>query len=293
MSSGRNTHWCYRCRRPVRIRGRDTACPSCDGGFVQQLNEMESVITPDSFGLDADDDRDQRIRMMEAFSALMRQPMLPRNREVDVRGRSGLGFDSSPWLIFRGQFPLPMSEGGIEVLLNGGPGIGLRRANISDYFVGPGLDELIEELTQNDSRGPPPASRSAIDGMPTVKITQRHLRGDSHCAVCKERFELGSEAREMPCNHIYHSDCIIPWLVQHNSCPVCRHELPPQGSSSSQARLSSQSSSSGRRTSGANSTNGRDGENRGRRNRFSFLWPFRSTSSNSRRESGLSTHARE
>ncbi|KAM1359712.1 hypothetical protein ACFX11_046678 [Malus domestica] len=117
--------------------------------------------------------------------------------------------------------------------------------------------------------------------MPTVKITNRHLRSDAHCPVCKDKFELGSEARQMPCDHIYHTDCIVPWLVQHNSCPVCRQELPPQGSpgagSGHSTSSRSKSSSFGSNTSARES--GR--ENQGRRNPLSYLWPFRSSSSSS------------
>lgn len=278
MSNAGYTHFCYRCRRMVGLHSRQAVCPYCDGGFIQELDEIEGISPLDYVGLDSDLDRPRRFGIMEAFSALLSQ-MNSRNREIDVRGRSsmvpeqGLELGSGPWLIFRGQMA---DSGGIEVFFNGVPGVGMRRADISDYFMGPGLEELIEQLTRNDRHGPPPAARSSIDAMPIVKITHRHLRGDSHCAVCTERFELGSEARQMPCNHIYHSDCIVPWLEQHNSCPVCRHELPPHGSSAAQ-RSNARSSSSGSR----NSSRENSGEGHGRRNPLSFLWPFRSSNSTS------------
>ncbi|KAI4382390.1 hypothetical protein MLD38_008363 [Melastoma candidum] len=64
--------------------------------------------------------------------------------------------------------------------------------------------------------------------MPRVAIGLDHLHADLHCAVCKEQFELHDEAREMPCKHMYHQECILPWLATRNSCPVCRHELPTE-----------------------------------------------------------------
>ncbi|XP_022149237.1 E3 ubiquitin-protein ligase RDUF2-like isoform X1 [Momordica charantia] len=78
-----------------------------------------------------------------------------------------------------------------------------------------------------ESSDAPPDSRQdcGIEAIPRVKITEYHLGKDSICPICKEEFRIGGEARELPCKHFYHSDCIVPWLRLRNTCPVCRHTL--------------------------------------------------------------------
>lgn len=251
---------------------------------MQELDDLGGNMN-NFLAMDSNDYPHPPFRLFDAIATMIRRRIARMGEGInlhdgtDVLSSGGIG---SPWLLFRGQLS---EDRGIEALINGGSGVEIGSANITDYFMGPGMEDLIEQLTQNAHRGPPPASRSSIDAMPLVKISKRHLRGDSHCAVCKERFELGSEARVMPCKHLYHSECIIPWLTQHNSCPVCRQELPLHTSGDdARLRVSGMESNSYGRLSGSSSdSSDREGRgtNQGRRNPFSFLWPFRSSNSTS------------
>ncbi|KAJ6439847.1 Armadillo-type fold domain containing protein [Purpureocillium lavendulum] len=46
----------------------------------------------------------------------------------------------------------------------------------------------------------------------------------SICAICKEFFQDNDEVRPLPCGHVYHSNCLIPWhLNQNHTCPLCKY----------------------------------------------------------------------
>ncbi|XP_050378438.1 probable E3 ubiquitin-protein ligase RHC1A [Argentina anserina] len=93
-----------------------------------------------------------------------------------------------------------------------------------DHTSNATLQEGTNEV-QDERLGPPPAPCWGIQGLPTVEVTEEGLMKEPNCPVCKEGFVVGEEVREMPCTHVYHSDCIVPWLSLHNTCPVCRYEL--------------------------------------------------------------------
>ncbi|XP_057971385.1 uncharacterized protein LOC131160081 [Malania oleifera] len=101
--------------------------------------------------------------------------------------------------------------------------------NSGDYLDGRGFEELLENLAGADSlrRGSPPASASFVNNMPRMIVKEEHLKHDGlACAICKDHLSVGTEVNQLPCFHIYHPSCILPWLSARNSCPLCRYELP-------------------------------------------------------------------
>ncbi|KAG7397916.1 Kinesin- protein 12 [Phytophthora boehmeriae] len=99
--------------------------------------------------------------------------------------------------------------------------------NAGDYAFG-NMANVINQLMQNDPNrhGAPPASKEVVEKLPKVKITQSEVDNSAECPVCKDSFVVDDEVHRLPCDHSFHPDCILPWLKQHNSCPLCRFELP-------------------------------------------------------------------
>lgn len=46
------------------------------------------------------------------------------------------------------------------------------------------------------------------------------------CAVCIEEYNVGDKLRQLPCQHVFHTECIVPWLTErHTSCPLCKAQV--------------------------------------------------------------------
>ncbi|XP_058186918.1 E3 ubiquitin-protein ligase MPSR1-like [Rhododendron vialii] len=130
------------------------------------------------------------------------------------------------------QSPPPPSDptGGLAVLL---PVIlGFREGLLALNSINPltasaTVIHFAEGPNQPSKDGPLPASKKSIEDMPKVKITEEtDLKSESSCAICLGEYEVGGEAKEMPCKHRYHPGCIEKWLGIHGLCPVCRYEMP-------------------------------------------------------------------
>eukprot|EP00656_Telonema_subtile_P048903 TRINITY_DN5957_c0_g1_i1.p1 TRINITY_DN5957_c0_g1~~TRINITY_DN5957_c0_g1_i1.p1 ORF type:complete len:296 (-),score=30.98 TRINITY_DN5957_c0_g1_i1:192-1079(-) len=71
-----------------------------------------------------------------------------------------------------------------------------------------------------------PADPAAVEALPEAIITQEVLDHHTSCAVCLSEFAAEeSDVLAMPCEHLFHKNCLTPWLERRHTCPVCRTKL--------------------------------------------------------------------
>ncbi|XP_010558297.1 PREDICTED: E3 ubiquitin-protein ligase SGR9, amyloplastic-like [Tarenaya hassleriana] len=69
------------------------------------------------------------------------------------------------------------------------------------------------------------AARAAVVALRAVEVVAGD-GGGVECVICKEEMREGRDVCEMPCRHLFHWKCILPWLSKRNTCPSCRFQLP-------------------------------------------------------------------
>jgi hypothetical protein len=64
-----------------------------------------------------------------------------------------------------------------------------------------------------------------------VEVTYNRPMGQEEpdeCVVCQVEYETLEKIMEIKvCHHRYHKACIVPWVSENNTCPLCREIVVP------------------------------------------------------------------
>uniref|UniRef100_A0A671S5V2 Ring finger protein 215 n=1 Tax=Sinocyclocheilus anshuiensis TaxID=1608454 RepID=A0A671S5V2_9TELE len=71
------------------------------------------------------------------------------------------------------------------------------------------------------------ALKTRIYRQPKVRCdpTQTQPVETDSCAVCLEQYNNNQCLRVLPCLHEFHRDCVDPWLLLQQTCPLCKRSV--------------------------------------------------------------------
>ena len=93
-----------------------------------------------------------------------------------------------------------------------------------------GVDSLLQSLlnaiqgraaAEEEQKRENPTPQELIDALPYI----RNCPSQKACPICQESTTAGEVMLQLPCEHAFHQGCIVPWLKQQCTCPICRAEI--------------------------------------------------------------------
>merc|ERR1712066_653586 len=79
-------------------------------------------------------------------------------------------------------------------------------------------DRLHAAAEENASLQARPAVQQSTISL--IPVEQPRVEPQEPCAICREPMRVVDKCRRLPCLHLFHIDCIDPWLRLKGSCPL-------------------------------------------------------------------------
>ncbi|KAI3676661.1 hypothetical protein L1987_86273 [Smallanthus sonchifolius] len=89
-------------------------------------------------------------------------------------------------------------------------------------------EELLDlgEAIGTESRG---LSLELIGSLPTTRYKSGGFflrkKSGERCVICQMRYKRGDRQINLPCKHVYHTECGSKWLTINKTCPICNMEV--------------------------------------------------------------------
>lgn len=84
-------------------------------------------------------------------------------------------------------------------------------------------ERSVDDLSLTEVSLEDPVSSSTATN--TTSLESTTYVGGLECAICLSNFDANDvvcESNNLRCKHLFHQECIEPWLIRHEHCPVCR-----------------------------------------------------------------------
>ncbi|RLN34469.1 uncharacterized protein C2845_PM03G25090 [Panicum miliaceum] len=220
---GAGRYWCHMCAMAVRpAEGEpEMKCPHCHSGFLEEMETARSAATVDGDeGGDAltevypGTDRPSSIWahaiLRTVNNSVRRRQQVPgvflhdwdehdftrRRRRVtaflrllhELRECQLQRLEAAAGVAIEGDQLTPFGRSLFIGTAGVGGGAGEHGVALVDYFLGTGLDALVQQLTEGDAgrQGTPPAKKEAVEVMPIVEIAGGDGDDAASCPVCLE-----------------------------------------------------------------------------------------------------------
>lgn len=116
----------------------------------------------------------------------------------------------------------------LSIILGSGMG-GINAVHGDAVYSQEHFDQIISQLMEAhpQSNAAPPATEDAIEKLEKKKLDKEMMgeSGKAECTICIDDMTIGDEVTVLPCKHWFHGECVVLWLKEHNTCPICRSPI--------------------------------------------------------------------
>jgi len=90
------------------------------------------------------------------------------------------------------------------------------------------IQRNVNDADNNDTTtSPRPKTRTEpLQDQSSSLLNYDSLSWNAMCSICLEDYEQGEKLRMLPCHHMFHTECIVPWLTERfPNCPLCKAQV--------------------------------------------------------------------